>query len=134
MQRPLDRTRASVESRIREVLIGASLERVTYAITYWELVFLAQHDVRLMAAEILLSDQESPEEESAQAVKVGTLLLRLTNKSRVVAVAVQSSGDMIVSFLGGESIRFQAQVPSVDWTWSIGSESFRFVCDGALES
>jgi len=133
MEKPLDRTRASVESRVRDVLIGASLEKVTYAITYWELVFLAQHDVALMAAEILLPDQESTEEESAQAVKVGSLLLRLTNKSRVVAVDVQSSGNMIVSFSGGESIRFLAQVPSVDWTWSIDTKGFRFVCDGALE-
>jgi hypothetical protein len=113
--------------------MGASLERVTYAITYWELVFLAQHDVTLMAAEILLPDQESTEEESAQAVKVGSLLLRLANTSRVVAVDVQPSADMIISFSGGESIRFLAQVPGVDWTWSIKAEEFRFVCDGALE-
>ncbi|MEK8035083.1 hypothetical protein AACH06_30060 [Ideonella sp. DXS29W] len=133
MEKPLDRMRAGVESRIREALVGASLERVTYAITYWELVFLAQHDVTLMAAEILLPDQESPEEESEQAVKVGSLLLRLTNKSRVVAVDVQANGDMIVSFLGGESVRLLAHVPNVDWTWSLRSEEFRFVCDGALE-
>ena len=129
-----DRSRGNVETRIRKALTGASLEKVTYAITYWELVFLAQDDVKLMATEILLPDQTSTEEESKQAVRVGSLLLALTNRTRVAALDVHSSGDLVVGFSGGESIRIMAEVTLVDWTWSIETSEFRFVCDGPLES
>lgn len=124
------RTRVDAEVRIRASLIGSHLRKVTYAVTYWELLFKGEDEMILVAAELATSEQTGPKEDSRQAVLVGSQLLALTNTSTVSKVSLQRSGDLIVEFVSGEKIRALGTVQSVDWTWSVKSPAFEFTCDG----
>ena len=126
------RTRAEAEARIRASLIGSLLQQVTYAVTYWELLFRGEDEMVLVAAELVAAEQTEPEEDSRQAVLVGSQLLALTNTSKVFKVSLRRSGDLIIEFVGGEKIRALGTVQSVDWTWSVKSPDFGFTCDGPL--
>ena len=124
------KTRADAEARIRASLTGSLLQKVTYAVTYWELLFEGEDEMALVAAELALAEQTDLEEDSRQAVLVGSQLLALTNTSKVFKVSLHQSGDLVVEFVGGEKIRALGKVESVDWTWSVKSSAFEFTCDG----
>lgn len=124
------RTRADAENHIRASLVGSHLQKVTYAVTYWELLFEGEGEIVLVAAELAVAEQTELDEESKQALLVGSQLLSLTNISTVSKVSLYQSGDLIVEFMGGEKIRALGTVQYVDWTWSVKSPAFEFTCDG----
>lgn len=125
-----DLSRSHMEAKIQSALVGSSLQKVSYAITYWQLVFLGENDAQLEASEILLPEQTGPEEDSKQAVLVGSRLLALTNQARVESVALNAEGDLEIRFSGGHGIRVMGRVSQVDWAWSIEAAQFQFTCDG----
>lgn len=127
-----DQCRPQVEASVRRALVGSSLQKVTYAVTYWQLVFLGDNETQLEAAEILLPDQFEPEDDSEKAVLVGSRLLALANTATVESVVLHACGDLVIRFSAEQSIRIVGQVPGVDWTWSIKAPSFEFTCDGPL--
>ncbi len=124
------RTRADTENHIRASLVGSHLQKVTYAVTYWELQFEGRDEMVLVAAELAATGQTELEKESKQALLVGSQLLSLTNTSAVSEVSLYRNGDLMVAFMGGGNIRALGTVQSVDWTWSVTSPAFEFTCDG----
>lgn len=121
-----------------EWLVGASVSKISYFVTGWEIQFLSldvSADIHFYAAELMIPDIQVWREAFAglpidilntnepDDVIVGAQLLSAMNYSRVEGVLVNDSGVLELGFDNSIVVHAEAKIDMVDWTWSLKNTS-----------
>lgn len=137
-------SKSKAQGRISKMLMGCSINNITYYITGWELRFIGKSgpEYTVIASEITLpnitqwwssvgglplnlSEANEPDD-TMSAIAIFTVL----NKWPVSRVDIDAEGNLSLGFENGCILCISALVEQVDWTWQVSIEKIvRFTCD-----
>lgn len=132
------------------MLVGCSLNKISYYITGWDLRFTGKTspEYRVYASDFEVPNYDSWRE-SVNATPVDLLdtnepkdtiaaivLFTALNRWPVRSTTIDDQGSLSLTFENGSCVKALAIVEFVDWTWHIDSEAGNIItCDsGALYS
>ncbi len=138
----------SAQERLSEMLVGCSINKVSYCITGWDLRLIGESGPEYI---ISASDIETPNisqwwdsineppisltetnepEDTITAITIFTVL----NKWPICRVEIDEQSNLCVGFKNGSSIKLLAVVEHVDWTWEIGTDEKNHIitCDSGV--
>lgn len=122
---------------LRNWLVGASFDKLSYLITGWELRFLGAEagEYLLFAAELTAAGTDALETALLDAKVpildttassdglVAAQLFSALNKWRISRVDIDSLNNLSITFENSVQIEAQSKVTLVDWTWSVTAKN-----------
>jgi len=142
-------SKAEAQAKLSEILIGCSINKVSYFITGWDLRLIGEsgHEYHLFTSEIRISAIEkwwnnigelpinlkntNEADDTIAAINIFTV----TNKWPISSIKIDHQSNLELKFENGCNLYMPAVVDYVDWTWQINTETDTNIvtCDsGAL--
>ena len=141
-------SKAIAQAKLSEILIGCTINKVSYFITGWELRLIGKSgpEYNVYAAEILISEinnwwnymgelpvnprDTNEADDTIAAINIFTV----TNKWPVSGIAINHLSNLELKFDNGCSLYMPAVVDCVDWTWQIntGTGTNIVTCDSGM--
>jgi hypothetical protein len=124
-------------SKLSELLIGSSIDKVYYYITGWELRFIGKDglETNLSASEITIPNEDKwwgrvsdlpidiNNTNEASDTLSAIVIFTATNKWPITDIAVDKNGNIDLHFKNGAILNIMAIVENVDWTWQINNSA-----------
>ena len=130
-------SKAEAQAKLSEILIGCSINKVSYYITGWDLRLIGESgpEYSLYTSEIQIPEIEkwwnnigelpinlnntNEADDTIAAINIFTV----TNRWPVSSVAISHQNNLELKFDNGCSLVMPAIVEYVDWTWHLNTES-----------
>jgi hypothetical protein len=124
-------------SKLSELLIDSTINKVSYYITGWELRLAGETgpEIYLSAADIRIPDEGMWWEQTkslpvdlrntseASDTLSAIVIFTVTNKWPISDIDVDKAGNLKIYFANGSVLCIPALVDLVDWTWQIDDEN-----------
>jgi hypothetical protein len=138
MQKSMNKSIPTEEacSKLSELLIGCSINKVSYFITGWELRLIGEigPEIYLYAADIRIPDEgiwweqtnrlpiDLKNTNEASDTLSAIVIFTVTNKWPISDIGIDQAGNLKIYFANGCELYIPALVDHVDWTWQIDDE------------
>jgi hypothetical protein len=130
-------SKAEAQDKLSEILVGCSINKVSYFITGWDLRLIGESgpEYNLYAAEIRIPEIDKwwitigelpinlKNSNEADDTIAAMNIFTVTNKWPVSSIAINHQSNLELKFDNGCSLYMPAVVDCVDWTWEVNTET-----------